>query len=116
MDKEMRAKVNEILEKAQGRRKLSMEETEQVVGGGSYSTGVGSPNGNFGGLCQTTGCGENQKFWIASPEYIYMEANKVKYIPVDEETFYAYYMALRQIMPSEECSGRAHESTYAIYP
>ena len=32
MDKEMMAKINEAL-KANGRRELSMEETEQVVGG-----------------------------------------------------------------------------------
>ena len=56
-------------------RELSLDEMDKVSGGSkTFSTGVGSPNGNFGGLCQTTGCGENQKFWIASPEYIYMEA------------------------------------------
>ena len=113
MDKEMKAKIDEFL-KMTGRRELSMDEMDKVVGGGSYSTGVGSPNGNFGGLCQTTGCGENQKFFIAGPGDMFKD--HADYMEVDEETFYAYYMALRQIMPSEECSGRAHESTYAIYP
>ncbi len=40
MDKEMIAKANELLKNVQGRRELSMEETEMVVGGGSFSTGV----------------------------------------------------------------------------
>ncbi len=113
MDKEIMAKANELLKNVQGRRELSMEETEMVVGG-TYSTGVGSPNGNFGGLCQTVGYGENQKFFIASPEYIFKDT--AKYIEVDEDTFYGYYMGLRKLMPEAECCGRGHENTYAIYP
>ena len=114
MDNEMKAKVDELLKKVQGRREPSMEETEQVVGGGSFSTGVGSPNGNFGGLCQTTGCGENQKFWIAGPGDMYKD--HADYMEVDEETFYTYYMGLRKLMPEAECCGCGHEGTYAIYP
>ena len=115
MDNEMNAKVDELLKMAQGRRELSMEETEMVVGGSkTYSTGVGSPNGNFGGLCQTIGCGENQKFFIAGPEDMFKA--HADYMEVDEETFYTYYMGLRQLMPSAECLGRGHENTYAIYP
>ncbi len=114
MDKEMIAKANELLKNVQGRRELSMEETEMVVGGGSFSTGVGPTNGNFGGLCQTTGCGEDQKFWIAGPQDMY--SPNPSFMEVDEETFRIYYMGLRQLMPAAECCGRDGKSSYAIYP
>lgn len=114
MDKEIKAKVDELM-KDLGTRELSLDEMDKVSGGSkTFSTGVGSPNGNFGGLCQTLGCGENQRFFIASPEYMYCD--KADYMEVDEETFYAYYMGLRKLMPAAECDGRGHESTYAIYP
>ena len=38
MDKEAMAKANEILKKVQGRRELSMDEMDKVVGGSSWDT------------------------------------------------------------------------------
>ena len=114
MDKEMMAKANELLKKVQGRRELNMDETEMVIGGGSFSTGVGPTNGNFGGLCQTTGCGEDQKFWIAPPQYMF--SVNPEYMEVDANTFYTYYMGLRQLMPEVECTGCDGKSSYSIYP
>ncbi len=114
MDKEIKAKVDELL-KDLGTRELSLDEMDKVSGGSkTFSTGVGSPNGNFGGLCQTIGCGENQRFLIAPPQYMFQD--HADYMEVDEITFYTYYMGLRQTMPSAECLGRGHENTYALYP
>ena len=113
MDKEAMAKVNEIL-KANGRRELSMEETEMVNGGGTFRTGIGPKNGNFGGLCQTiVGSDGETHFFIALPDQMY-KPNAV-YIEVDEEAFHNIYMTYRSLYPMDEELGRDHKASYKLY-